>query len=277
MFEVPIRKKALVFSAFFSFLIVAVIFCTSYFSEKNKVVFCDVGQGDGAYIRIRNSVDLIIDAGPANNQMLRCLGAHMPFYDRQIEYVIISHLQTDHYGGMLEVLKRYRIRTVFLLPFEDTKKQTKILEKALHSRNTQIIHPVSGDSLSVLDAQILFVSPSKKRLNLPKKDKNDLSIVVDFRFPADRFLFTGDISASVLDGIGLQSFTGSSILKIPHHGSKYGLSSQSLINIDPQIAVISAGSNNSYGHPAKEILDMLEMHGVLIRRTDVEGDIVFSF
>ena len=76
---------------------------------RTQVVFCDVGQGDGAYIRTENNIDIVIDAGKSKN-ILTCLGKYMPFYDRKIELVILTHPELDHYGGLIDVFKNYKRR-----------------------------------------------------------------------------------------------------------------------------------------------------------------------
>jgi competence protein ComEC len=91
-----------------------------------------------------------------------------------------------------------------------------------------------------------------------------------------RILFTGDISLPILEKVLKQSKIKTTILKIPHHGSKYNLSKNVLLLADPTIAVISCGKNNSYGHPAREVLDMLKAAKIKVRRTDKEGDIIFK-
>src|SRR3990167_8084226 len=118
----PISKKSLLQAFLFSATIVLVVFILQFFDTHTTVVFCDVGQGDGAYIRIHNKIDLIIDAGPANGMMMQCLGKYMPFYDRTLEYLFLSHPQIDHYGGLLEILKRYKVVNFYTISFRGSGK-----------------------------------------------------------------------------------------------------------------------------------------------------------
>lgn len=263
MHESPITKSALVNSMLFSLFILFIIFFFRYCNKTTKIVFCDVGQGDGTYIRILNRIDMIIDAGPPNNHMLACLGRHMPFWDRSIEYVVISHPQSDHYGGLVEIARRYEIKTLYSFPLPKELTLSSVIPRA-------------GDTFTVLGSRIRFLFPTPVRLRLPVKDDNDLAIVMEFLTPRTRILLTGDVSSSVLNTLTLVPFTGKTIIKIPHHGSRYGISERFLRLAHPTLTVISVGKGNSYGHPSKKLLDLLEALHIPVKRTDRDGDIIVS-
>ncbi len=278
MFESPFSKKSLILSAFFSLLIILAIYTCILFDNSSRIVFCDVGQGDGAYIRIKNQFDILIDAGP-DRKILDCLAKYMPFYDREIELAIITHPERDHFGGFLYVVDRYKIDRIFLNPISSSNIIFKQLESKIKIKNIKVYFPNETTKVNLAMSSITFYWPTQDFLKGYKgyqKSTNNYSVILTFKLGQFKALFTGDASPFVLDRLLSQPQMHSDILKIPHHGSKIGLTSQFLNLADPDIAVISVGRNNSYGHPSKEILDMLKAKKVKIRRTDLEGDIVFK-
>ncbi len=266
-----IGKKQLIVAFIFSLLVCAIIFISSYSDTRTKIVFCDVGQGDAIYLRIKNKVDVLVDAGP-DRHVLDCLGRHMPFFDRKIELAMISHPDKDHIGGFIPVIDRYRVDMIYSVPIKETTTTYKQLIKKITDKKISIFHPFAGYKIKILDDFIGFYWPIKDL----SADTNDLSLVFLLQESEFSVLFTGDISLSILERVLGQSKIKIDVLKIPHHGSKYNLSKKILSLADPKIAVISCGKNNSYGHPAREVLEILEAKKIKIRRTDMEGDIVFK-
>jgi len=247
-------------------LIVSVVFaltvtvCSVFLQllEKGtKIVFCDVGQGNAAYIRTDRAVDLLVDAGP-NTSVLNCLGKHMPFYDRQIEIIIITHLDLDHVGGLEHILKRYKVKKLIAN------------EKIARKENIDFSICRTGDEISFHDVSIDFFWPS---VNFSVVKKNDRSCAFVFRQNDFRLIFTGDLSPGILNKIYDPKISDADILVVPHHGSINGLTEKFLRLADPDLAVISCGKNNQFGHPHKEILDLLKAKKINIKRTDEEGDI----
>ena len=255
-------------------LIVVTVSFIKFQDPRTIVVFCDVGQGDGAYIRVRNKIDILVDAGP-DNKILSCLSQYMPFWDHTIELAFLSHPQKDHYGGYLSILDHYKIDHFFTTPVT-VKSSTfqKLLDK-LKVGKTRIEAIYRGTSLEIDAARIDFLWPSKDYVLTtfkPQMDLNNISQIFVFSEGKTHILFTGDIYGRLVE----QLIPRVSILKVPHHGSHNGLTKKFLILADPDQAVISVGKHNSYGHPAKSALDMLQALGTKIRRTDIEGTIVFK-
>src|SRR4030067_305813 len=137
MFDSPVSKLSLFLSALFSLLIIFFIFS---FSSKDKIVFCDVGQGDAIYIRLNNQTDILVDAGP-NRKILDCLGKHLPFFDRSIELAILSHPQNDHYGGFLSVLDRYDIKNFWLNQVYNSTKSYRLLLDKINTKGVFVSYP----------------------------------------------------------------------------------------------------------------------------------------
>ena len=210
---------------------------------KLQVVFCDVGQGDAIYLKTPKGLDILVDGGP-DNKVLSCLGRHMPFWDRKIEMVFLTHPHSDHQTGIVAVRQRYQVGEYF-------------------ANNL-----TAGDKITTIDGVIITVLwPSA---GWQTDDTNNTSLVLK----VNNILLTGDAALSVIgpqDGFG-----GVDIFKVPHHGSKTSLDETVLKLISPKIAVISAGKDNSFGHPAPETISLLEKYGTKIRRTDLEGEIILT-
>lgn len=270
-------------------LTVLTIFFYNYFDTRTTLVFCDVGQGDGAYIRLRNRIDILIDAGP-EQKILDCLGKYMPFYDRKIELGMITHPQKDHYGGYLHILKRYKVDTLLLSPVDSSAKSFATLKGLIKEKRVNIRPLYAGDEISVENASFRSVWPTNQyiiqNVDLSQNDggfyktqldPNNFSQVVLLTVGTKKILFTGDLSPEVEQIILQNPLSVVEILKVPHHGSKNGLIEPFLQAVRPKTVIISCGQNNSFGHPHQSVIQMLEKYLVRIRRTDKEGDIVFKF
>lgn len=294
MQENPLNIKILLLIALCSLLIVAALILTTFFTTETKIVFCDVGQGDGAYIRVKNNVDIVIDSGQ-DMRILNCLGQYMPLYDRTIEFVFITHPQFDHMGGLSYILDRYRVKTLFINPIYVERTFFKTIVQKIQSQQMKVQFPEAGMLVGILDARISFFWPTHSFLqthlyppthngNLYSaySDLNEFSLIFSFEESSHRVLFTGDATQSTLgEVITLYSNTienpvYSEILKTPHHGSPNGLSERFLEAVSPTFAVISVGKHNRYGHPSASVIKMLEEHNITVLRTDQRRDIVFT-
>ena len=278
MHDSPIKIRDLILTLFFSLIILVCLFFLNYLDRTTKIVFCDVGQGDGAYIRIKNKIDIVIDAGP-DRKILSCLGRYMPFWDRKIELAILSHPNSDHYGGFYFILDRYQLDNFMTVKDVITSKTYQRLVDKITDKKIPFQFRTSGDKIKIENDEFIFFWPP---VDFKSYQDNDYSLIFLFQEDDFRALFTGDASPMVLDQIprlaslARNDIVGVNILKVPHHGSKNGLTKNFLQVISPRLAVISVGKNNPYGHPAKKILDMLKAKNVKVKRTDKDGDIVFK-
>ena len=271
---IPLRFSGIIALCVLSVLVITGVW--KHFKSETIVVFCDVGQGDGAYMRIESRIDILIDAGPGN-KILSCLGKYMPFYDKKVEFAFLSHPQKDHYGGFSEVLERYEIET-FVISYAQSEAQSfKSLLEKLAQNSTQVIFLYSGAKVVFSEsstAQFLWPTESYV-INNPHLDPNSYSQIVLFSILDTKLLFTGDI-LPIQQKLFINLIEEVSILKAPHHGSKNGLTKLLLDKAGPDVIVISVGKN-SYGHPSESIINMLKDNRVEIRRTDKEGSILFRF
>lgn len=268
-------------------------------------VMCDIGQGDGMYVRIDN-VDIVIDTGK-DRRMSQCLGRYMNFYDRSIDMLFITNSDIDHYGGLGSLMTHYKIDTVFVPSVADKDvSYFRVIDK-LRKRGSQIQILYAGDSITVGQrSKISIIWPTKKVISYDEKPcsldgykyLSDGFVVVcsninrysqvfwlDLETKNNRllsFLFTGDVTGESIDNYlipNIKTHVSDKrrfvVLKVPHHGSKNGLTRQLIEAIDPNIAFISAGRRNSYGHPHKSIINLLEISSVPYYVTAKQNDIVY--
>ncbi|MBI4999737.1 MBL fold metallo-hydrolase [Candidatus Gottesmanbacteria bacterium] len=271
-------------------LIGLVLLLAAFFSfpdGKLHLVFCDVGQGDAIYIKAATGEDILIDGGP-NEKVLSCLGSHMPFYDRTIDLVILSHPQADHLNGLISVLERYNVEYFVssgaVNETEGFKKLQDLLkDKKISQKNFWAGGKIEMDNLEIrglwpedIHSGRVMASTSFQPATpgvVSTEDINENSLVLKLSYGSFDALLTGDAGAETLEGIGGDGGTeGIEVLKVPHHGSKTSLLESFLEAIKPQLAIISVGKN-SYGHPAEEILRALRDLGVKTLRTDKDGEI----
>lgn len=265
----PVGKRVLALTLALASSVVLILWVNQAGERRTALVFCDVGQGDGAYLRINNRFDVLVDAGP-NDAILGCLGKHMPFYDRTIELVIVSHCHQDHIGGLAALTSHYRLRQVILTTSTCNDRSPTWTKTAapLHQHQVKIITLAPPRRLRVLDAVFDLLYDAD-------------SLICLYSQKQQRVLFTGDADAAGLDKLLVEpSFLSRlpiTILKVPHHGSKTALNRKLYLLAHPAVAVISVGAKNSYGHPAPDVLAVLKALKINIKRTDEDGEVVFKF
>ena len=254
-------------------LIFASIFSLS--DGKLHLVFCDVGQGDAIYIKAATGDDILIDGGP-NEKVLSCLGKHMPFYDRTIELIILSHPQADHLTGLISVIERYNVKYFVSSGIGNETEGYKRLENLIKTKTIDRKTLFSGEGINLDGLALKTIWPKEEVLgaSTSETELNSLSLVLQLSYGNFDALLPGDAGAPVLEELALSLPTAGEweVLKVPHHGSKTSLLESFLETVKPQLAIISVGKN-SYGHPAKEILKLLSDRAIKILRTDEDGEI----
>lgn len=246
------------------------------------IIACDVGQGD-ATLMIYENYQILIDGGP-DEKVLNCLGKYLPFWDRELELVILTHPDKDHFQGLTEVFRRYRVDNFLANPIIISKPEYGVLEKEVGSQLTKRLYPYGGHVIRVGLIYLDILAPFEQLTinNLQSGDKfevtdaesNGYSIVSLVSFGKFKGLFTGDMTPEISDELAGESvLDGLEYIKISHHGSKNGTTENLLKAFMPKLAVISVGKNNIYGHPAPEILELLKKYNVITMRTDEVGDI----
>lgn len=237
------------------------------------VAFLDVGQGDAIFIEAPNGKQVLVDAGP-NKKVLRELAKQMPFYDRSIDVIVMTHPDNDHIGGFPAVLNFYDVGVVL-------KSEVKCANSVCNELNKQIKEKSVKEKIArrgmVIDLddniylQILF--PDRDTTNF---ETNTASIVMKLVYGDSSFLLTGDSPEKIEEYLVFlnSSDVDADVLKLGHHGSKTSTSELFVGYVNPEIAVISAGGNNRYGHPHQEVLDLLKKFEIKFFCTGEEGTIV---
>lgn len=272
--------KKYLFFTFISLLALSAIFFyqeSKFNDDKLHLVFCDVGQGDGIYIRTPKGNDILIDGGP-NDKVLNCLNNHMPFWNRDLELIILTHPHVDHLIGLISVLKKYKVLS-FATSSSSSSNVYKELIRILKEKGLTEKILSKGDKFTSNDGIILTTQwpPSSKALAVlgsktESFDQNDFSVVVLLSFGKLKVLLPGDVSSSIENKL-TSSISSIDILKVSHHGSKTGTSKEFLEAIRPKLSVISVGKNNSYNLPASSTLELFKIFGLKTLRTDQDGEI----
>ncbi|OGG02505.1 hypothetical protein A2Z33_01765 [Candidatus Gottesmanbacteria bacterium RBG_16_52_11] len=270
-----------------------VVFLWTLPDGKLRITYCDVGQGDAAYIRFPDGRDMLIDAGPGAS-VLQCLGREMPFWDRTIDLVLLSHPEHDHIGGLPEIIARYTVGQILRSDVAASGDGYRDLMQNIAGKNIPVSYVGQGSTVEIGDIQLRFLWPDTRQLAYGIRasaasaqadnevlgagvsdNLNDFSTVFLLTFRDFDAFFPGDADNRINSALISQS-AGSDpveILKVPHHGSRTGMTPAYLKWLRPSLAVISVGKN-TYGHPAPEIRELLESAGIPFMRTDrPEGDI----
>lgn len=242
------------------------------FDGKLHVVFCDVGQGDGIYIRTPNGTDIVVDAG-RDDRILSCLSSHMPFWDKTIELAFATHPDADHIAGFMYILQGYKVNHYNTVEAEKNTGVFLKINNLLKELRVPVRHLTAGDTYTLADG-IVFKTlwPTHEFIKKGDSNTNRYSLVQLITYKNFDVLLNGDIESDILNSI-FKSGIEVDLFKLAHHGSRTGIDSNTLTLIRPHLAIISAGKNNSYGHPHKEVISELEKFNVKYLRTDQTGDV----
>lgn len=270
------KIKLLVLVLSFIFLVGLFVYEKSfYFDGKLHVVFCDVGQGDGIFIRTPAGSDILVDAGP-DDKIMKCLNRHMPFWDHDLELVFATHPDADHIGGFESVLKSFTVKS-----FNTSKKSKNTavfarIQKLIDDKKIPFRYLFAGDVYSTSDGiKIRTDWPTQEYVSSDqngKLDANSFSLVELITYGKFKTLLTGDIESGILNKI-YGSGLSIDIFKLPHHGSKTGVDDTTFQLIKPGLSVISAGKNNRYHHPSPETVALLKKYNLEYKSTVGRGDI----
>lgn len=261
--------------AFFGLILVCQIFQNNCQGKiiPLKIDFLDVGQGDATLISYLGQYQILIDGGPNGEKLLSSLQEKIPWGDKNIEMVILTHPDQDHLKGLIDIMDYYSIG-IFL--DNGQKAQTEIF-KALEEKlkNSSVKTQTIGEGSKINIGKYLnfsFLNPDE--LIEEDKDRNDQSIVFRMDYGENSFLFTGDAEElSELDMIDDEENIDVDFLKVGHHGSKNSTSEKFLAGASPEYGIISVGKNNRYHHPTEEALERLKNADAKILRTDELGTV----
>lgn len=240
-------------------------------ADNLTIHFLDVGQADSAII-ICDGNTLMIDGGNSADSSLIFSYLRNTLKIDHIEYMIATHPHEDHIGGLAGALNACTVGTLYSPVTEYDSRPFQSLKKYADKQGVPISIPSVGDSFSLGGATVQFVSPAKDY-----SDINDLSLVARITYGNTSFLFTGDAQTDAEhDMVDALFDLESTLLKVGHHGSDTSSTYVFLRDIMPKYAVISVGSENTYGHPTEAVLSRLSDAGATIFRTDLHGTIICS-
>ncbi len=269
-----VKRTALFLGLFLLVLANGLLWQAIFNLEGNlKVVFFDVGQGDAIFIETPEGIQILIDGG-SSKKILGKLSEEMPFWDKTLDLVILTHPEKDHLGGLNYVLRRYEVENILWTGILRDTKTFEYWQENLENEKANEIIAEEGQRIKAGEAQISIFYPFESLAGKEYKDSNDTSIIARLIFGKNSFLFTGDATKKTEKELLAQEFKlNSDVLKAGHHGSKTSSSGGFLENVIPKIAVISCGKNNPYGHPHQDVLNNLEEFAIKVLRTDERGDI----
>jgi competence protein ComEC len=258
-------------------LFVLLFFCLQTLGDGLlHVYFLDIGQGDSILIKTPSLEYILIDGGP-DDKVLQELSAVMPFYERTIDVVMLSHPHADHVNGLVEVLQRYNVRQVVMTGAKYHDEGYKKLLELISDKSIPVIF-IGGGGVDyrmggvVLDFLYPFTSVQGKRF----ENINNSSITLRLIYGGDVFFFSGDLEVEGEEKIverGLDLLAD--VMKAGHHGSRTASSEGVLDRILPLASVILCGIDNSFSHPHAETVQNFQKRGIRIYRTDLDGRIEF--
>ncbi len=234
--------------------------------------FLDVGQGDAILIRAPDGRQILVDGGPSPTALLNELGAVLPFWDRSLDLVVLTHPDGDHITGLIPLLDRYRVAQVLDVSQSDAAPEAGPWRARLAQLGTPRILAQRGMRMPVDGLALTVLNPGPTLLTGTASDDNNNAIVLRLDYGGTGFLLTGDAEreaeeAMIAAGLPLRA----DVLKIGHHGSAGASSPAFLAAVAPRIAVIQVGAENTFGHPHPDVLARLAGSDIL--RTDQRGRI----
>jgi len=256
------------------------------------LVFCDVGQGDAILVAY-GSRQILIDGGP-DESVLYCLSDNMPFWDRKIDLVVLTHPEIDHFGGLLNVLPRYEVGKILINKYLSQGEKIEELVGLINDKKIYTLNPqeTSQIRMGLLSFDIVRLKNNSSLTNnkiddfrcLESEDcyfqtvlgdwnANEISIALSLKYDNFGAILTGDSMGETLEYLENQSaLRGHQVIKLAHHGSRHDNPLSFYQKLAPDIVVASVGKN-SYGHPDEGLLDSLGKMGIRSLRTDRDGEV----
>ena len=237
------------------------------------VVFLDVGQGDAIFIQTPSGKQMLIDGGPSERVLLSQLGRQMPFWDRTLDVMLLTHPDSDHVTGLVPVLERYWVETVIHRQVALDSEIYDYWLQLVEAEGADVYRGEVGLQLNLdRGLEVLVLHPGARLPTGAQSNVNNSSIVARLTYGQASVLLTGDIEAQVEHRLVADGATlASTVLKAAHHGSCSSTTEEFLMAVDPEVVVISVGADNDFGHPCAEVLGCLERSGSPLYRTDERG------
>jgi competence protein ComEC len=243
-------------------------------SQALRVFFLDVGQGDAILVKTPDNLTILIDTGRSES-VLPALEKFV--YPKRLDFIVISHADADHIEGLLALSKYYNIGMVAMQ--DDRSALSSAIADSLNSQQVPIRQLKYAGSLQLgCCVKLKTLWPTPEALKDLRISTNDRSYSFLLTYLSQNIWFSGDLGSMQEKLIANKyDLPLVAIYKAGHHGSKTSSSQELLSEIKPQHTVISAGRDNSYGHPHADVMRRINDHGSQIWRTDVQGSIVFEY
>lgn len=250
---------------------------------KVHAYILDVGQGDASIIVSPSGKQIIVDGGP-DLTLLSHLGQRLPFFDRTIELLILTHPNQDHITAIPQLLQTYTIRSVLLSHTQSSLPTYQQILGNISTKGMRVLTPDPTVDIDMGDGLILDIIWPIENVwkgmweNITNDDVNNRSVVFRAMKGKKNILFTGDVGKDgerelLKSGVKINT----AVLKVAHHGSHTSTSTGFLLASSPQRAIISVGKNNRYGHPHPHIISRLLHFGTTITTTAGGGTIIEEF
>ncbi len=235
------------------------------------VVFLDVGQGDAIFIQTPSGRQVLVDGGPSESVLVSQLGRQMPFWDRTLDVMVLTHPDSDHVTGLVPVLERYQVDTVIFREMEVASEVYEYWLQLLGAEGATVYQGEAGLRLTLDEGlEMVVLHPGVELAGEGEGSTNNNSVVTRLIYGQVSVLLPGDIEMEVERQLVADGATpASTVLKAAHHGSCSSTTQEFLDAVDPEVVVISVGADNHFGHPCAEVVERLD--GFPVYRTDEQG------
>lgn len=261
-------------------VLILINFIIYIFPQKLRIFFIDVGQGDSTLIITPDKKTVLVDGGGSDSFDVGEKVLLPYLLDRRIlkiDYVLISHFDTDHCGGILTIMEKVKVKNIIISEQAEHSENYERFKKLMIHKKIRLIEVKKGDKIKIgrySEFKILF--PTSRLLS--ENPLNNNSIVAQFNYNNFKMLFTGDIEKLAEQQIlkTEKAEIRADILKVAHHGSKTSSIPEFIKAVRPKIALIGVGKNNTFGHPNQQTIKNLENIKCRIYRTDLQGEIIIK-
>ncbi|MBT3538985.1 MBL fold metallo-hydrolase [Candidatus Parcubacteria bacterium] len=254
-------------------------------NDMLRITFLDIGQGDATFIEFPNGEQMLVDCAE-DGKILEALGRVMPYYDRDIDYLMITHPDFDHYGGCQEVLGRFEVKNII---HNGMKKEYDSMWQsfwwAKENEGAAYFEIEKEDVWNISSTTLHFLYPDHsiaEDSGIPGYDgetnTNDTSVVFKLVYGESSILLTGDAEEHVEEYLIsiYEDQLDIDVLKLGHHGSDSSSIQEFIAATSPEHAIASCGLDNKFGHPSRRVLRRLERVSSTIWRTDLQGDVLLE-
>lgn len=238
-----------------------------------EVDFLDVGQGDAILIKTPFGQNILIDGGP-DNTIIKRLSENLAWWDKKIDLMILTHPHSDHVGGLIDVIKRYKVEKILYTGVVHNSPDYLVWLELIRGRKIPLIIIDRPQVIELgEDCELQIIYPRESLLGKEVDNLNSSSIIAKLVYGQTKFLFTGDAESEVeQELINSNADLSAQVLKAGHHGSDTSSGQEFLQAVRPEIVIIQVGGND-FGHPSRRVIKRLERIGAQVFRNDLDGTV----